>query len=210
MSRISKVWILLFCFFVSCFSSWAQDSQPKYVNQDLLDIDKIQKEEQLTEGCKVKRTYIFLAIHENNGYKFYAGRFQFDPQTTTFDKGLNDLKNYVEIGFTVKDLLITEDQHICYISGLPKFQELFPNEVPPFKPDQLIEVPAEKEPQDQNKLTGSKSLPLINLEGDSIGIEHFIAFYNLAPPAVDDKGKPKEVTNNVNSYGFIEIKFENA
>jgi hypothetical protein len=187
--------------------AWTQDT---FVKPDLLNIEKIQNQEQLSKTSKVKRIYIFLAVHENNGYKFYVGRFELNPETKTLNKEPNNLKEYQEIGFIPRKILISENQHMCYISALPKFKELFPNHTYPFKRERLVEVPTKKAPDDQARLTGSKSLPLINRDGEKMGLEHFIAFYNLAPPQLDAEGKPVPSENNIHSYGFIEIKFDNS
>jgi hypothetical protein len=85
---------------------------------------------------------------------------------------------------------------------LPHFSELYPNAEDPFEFGEIVEVPTEPSFYDEMMLEGSTSLPIVDISGNTVALEHFTAFYNLDPEAKDKE----DANNNVLSYGFIEIQ----
>ncbi|MBI1388294.1 MAG: hypothetical protein GC154_07590 [bacterium] len=198
-TRITASSILALLIIAACASTWAEEV---YINPDALDIDKIRDEEQLSDNVKLNRVYMFLAVLTGEGYETYAadGEKDNDGDGTKAIEEPNDVSEYTEVGSFDQVLNIANSIHICYISSLPQYNELFPNQQDPVeKEGGMVEVVTE-ESDDQGDSTrhliGTKTLPIINEYGDHIGIERFIAFYN----AGDD--------NKVKSYGFIGLHFE--
>jgi hypothetical protein len=189
-------------------------AQELYIHQEILDFEKIREEEQLLDSSMVARIYIFLAVQEKAGFTFYAARFELEEDGNTITKDFNNIDFYHEIAYLDKELLIEDDEHICYITAMPKFEELYPESKNPLDESDSIEILAEAHPDIDRCLIGVKSLPIINSSNENIGVERFIAFYNLKPPQKVKKKEgeeaPPKPTTNVQSFGFVEIKFELA
>ncbi|MDP8244900.1 MAG: hypothetical protein P9L94_12510 [Candidatus Hinthialibacter antarcticus] len=178
-------------------------AQGAFIDADSLDIDRIRKEEQLAESNKLVRIYFFVAVKKDGAYKAFAasGAVDVDDDGKSVLKEPNDIKEYEEVGSFERDLKIDQDSYTCYISSLPFFDDLFPEESDPIEQEGAwLEIDTEKKDditEKQRHLVGAKTLPMIDLMGEQTGIEHFIAFYNA----------DKE-SNDVESYGFISLQFK--
>lgn len=204
---------LLISFF--CLPTFCQQA---YMKPKFFDFDKIRIEEQLKQNTNVARVYVCLAVRENNGFNFFAGRFNLKEDKKTLEKDINNLGEYKKIGHLEKDVKVQNNQHICYITSMPKFEELFPDEFIPIDENQMVEVLTKPDPENNLSFVGAKSMPLFTTQGKNTGLERFFAFYNLKPPDAAPAAiaqptapppPPPDPKTNVLSYGFIEIKFEN-
>lgn len=177
---------------------------PIFIEPDILDLKKIQEEEQLSDKSKLKRVYIFLAVlNGNNTYDTYVASSSLDKDDdgTRILEEPNDLSEYEALNKQLpRQLEIVSDQHICYIADMPHFKRLFPDEHNPLS-DTMVQVPTEAKPENNNRLVGRKSIPLFNNITGTVGIERFVAFYNKKE---DDEEKKGIIT----SYGFIAIQIE--
>ena len=223
--------VLNFVLLVST-SAWCSEV---FIDQDMLNIDKICKEENLTQKKISQRVYIFLAVLNGNRYDTYAARgdSDLDKDGKNVLQEPNNLAGYVKIGSTDANLSFSSDDHTCYITKLPKFEELFPNEENPFSGHIIVGVPTEAKENQKFRLTGSKTLPLITNDGASLGIERFVAFYNKkgllaslpaavvaspspasATPATSSPAAAKPLTedekNQVVSFGFMAIRINDS
>ncbi len=203
-------------------------SQNAYLNPDLLDIEKIQKAEELRKEYKIKRLYLFLAIKKGSEYEAYVTRDGMDPDgdKKTVIEEPNDINEYEMLMTFSKKIEITDEQHISYITALPHFDELFPNVADPFENDDIIEVTTEQVEDNKTRLEGSIIVPLLDpASGENIGIERYSAFYNKAVEKVPVKKEVKEgdkttqvdtgeftekISNIPGSFGFIYILLEEA
>jgi len=181
---------------ISAPSSFAQD----FITPEMLDIENIKQEESLDENVQVKRLYIFLAILNGNSYDTYvsSGKADTDSDGSNVMEEPNDLDEYEKLPYKYEtEISISDSEHISYISSMPNFEELFPNEENPLDTTEIIEVSTETTFMDENRLTGSHTIPLYNQTNSTVGVERFIAFYNKSD---------KEKSDLVTSYGFIAIQ----
>ncbi len=198
---------LLFLAIIAPVGAWCDDN---YIDPDVFDLEKIREEHQeLSENCVFRRVYIFLAVLNGESYDAYATRGSSDPDNDGMKamEDPNDLKEYESIGEFGSKLTISGDKRICYITGMPNFDQLFPNEKDPFEGDTIIGIPTEAQVDKKHVLSGSKTLPLFSSNGDNVGIDRFVAFYNKVDPANKKEGVED---NQVTSYGFIEIQIHEA
>ncbi|MBZ0257408.1 hypothetical protein K8I31_15175 [bacterium] len=192
----------LFSLTLAVYVASAQ-AQEKFIDSDSIDIDRIRKDEQLDDSNKLVRIYFFVAVKKDGEYKAFAanGNIDVDNDGESVLKEPNDIAEYEEVGSFQRDLKIDQSIYTCYISSLPFFDELFPDETDPIeKEGSWLEIDTEQKDdltKKQRHLVGVKTLPMIDLMGAQTGIEHFIAFYNA----------DKE-SNEVESYGFIGLQFK--
>jgi hypothetical protein len=66
----------------------------------------------------------------------------------------------------------------------------------------LIDVETSATQEDDKRLTGARSIPVVSDSGEQKGVERFIAFYNKR----GDSEKEGEDKNDVLSFGFIEVR----
>ncbi len=180
-------------------------AEDTYVKPGLLDLEQIRYEEQLSDNIRVERIYIFLAVWNGNQYDTYttSGDADIDNDGETAASDINDLDEYHSDTYPIADKMqIEADDHTTYINGLPNFDEIFPDHDDPFADDTLVDVYTSAINEDENRLIGSKSIPVVSDMEEREGIEHFIAFYNKRGQT-EEEGKSK---NDVMSFGFIEIK----
>lgn len=192
----------LFSLTLAIYVASAQ-AQEKFIDSDSIDIDRIRKDEQLDGSNKLVRIYFFVAVKKDGEYKAFAanGNIDVDNDGESVLKEPNDIAEYEEVGSFQRDLKIDQPMYTCYISSLPFFDKLFPEETDPIeKEGSWLEIETEQKDdltKKQRHLVGAKTLPMIDLMGAQTGIEHFIAFYNA-----DKK------SNEVESYGFIGLQFK--
>jgi hypothetical protein len=111
-------------------NSWSEET---YILSDLLDIEQIRTDEQLSEDAQISRIYIFLAIWNGTEYDTYTANGQSDSDSDGEEvaKEPNDLEEYqtdtVPISLS-SALKIDEKDYTCYISDLPNFSTLFPEQ----------------------------------------------------------------------------------
>lgn len=199
----TTVFVLLMMFSVSLIS-WSDES---YILSDLLDIDQIRDEEQLSDDSQVARIYIFLAVWNGSEYDTYTTNGQSDPDSDGEEaaKEPNDLEEYqtdtspISLSSAIN---IDEEDYTCYISDLPNFSTLFPEDEDPFATSSMIDVQTSATQDDHLRLTGTKSIPVVSETGDQKGVERFIAFYNKRGES-ETEGEDK---NDVLSFGFIEVR----
>ncbi len=178
-------------------------AQTAFIDTDSVDIDRIREEEQLSDSNTLQRIYFFVAIKDGEAYKAFAasGAVDEDNDGESVLKEPNDIEEYKQVGSFERNLTIENSAYTCYISSLPFFDKLFPNEGDPLKQEGAwLEIDTEQQDdisEKQRHLVGAKTLPMLDLMGAQTGIEHFIAFYNA----------DKE-SNQVESYGFISLQFK--
>lgn len=178
-------------------------TQESFIDTDSIDIDRIREEEQLADSNKLVRIYFFVAVKKDGEYKAFAanGDVDVDHDGESVLKEPNDIAEYEEMGSFTREMKIDQPAYTCYISSLPFFDKLFPDETDPIeKEGSWLEIDTKKKDdltEKQRHLVGAKTLPMIDLMGAQTGIEHFIAFYNA----------DKE-SNEVESYGFIGLQFK--
>lgn len=210
-------WIVVFMAVLMAVPTFAQESS--YVDPELLNVEKIIQDEQLDDNYQLVRLYIFLAIKKGAEFEAYVcrGGEDKDQDSKTVVEEPNDLAEYQKLTTFSKDLKIEKDHHICYITALPHFDELFPDAHNPFANDGIIEVNTSVLAKDTKYLEGSTSLPLVDaVRGETVGIERYIAFYTKAivKEAIKDKdgkdtGQIKEsIGPDIGSYGFIFMQLE--
>lgn len=181
----------------------AANAQNAFIDKDSIDIDRIREEQQLSDSNKLLRIYFFVAIKKEGEFKAFAasGAVDVDQDGENVLKEPNDIAEYEEVGSFKNDLAIEQSNYTCYISSLPFFDDLFPDEPDPIEQEGAwLEIDTEEKDditEKQRHLVGAKTLPMIDLMGSQTGIEHFIAFYNA----------DKE-SNQVESYGFISLQFK--
>ncbi|MBN2326441.1 MAG: hypothetical protein JXR73_04740 [Candidatus Omnitrophica bacterium] len=223
-----RVWIMVL-FLISCLAPTVF-SQDQYIESGLLDLKQILEEEHLDNDYLITRVYVFLAIKKGNEeYEAYVAKDGQDldgDQKTVVDEP-NDLEEFELFSSFSNKLEIADNQHICYITALPFFEELFPDVPDPFVNDGIIEIYTDNSDEDDpSRLKGTKTLPLIDaVSGDTIGIERFAAFYNKQVVKVEITKKVKEgdqekevgtgefketIANTIGSYGFIFMQLEES
>lgn len=203
----SLVFTLIFTF-VFASMGLAQDDEP--IKKELLDIEKIQEEENLSENSQIKRLYIFLAVRKGNIFEAFATRGDLDNDKDGFKaiEEPNDLDEYIKLDVEFKkEIAINGDEHTCYITVLPHFEKLFKKEnlTDPFEDGDILEVKTSLSEEHENSLIGVKTLPIIKPDGSSAGIERYVAFYNRGKVKKGDKEETA-----ITSYGIIEILVEEA
>ncbi len=184
-------------------ASWSQET---YVNPEALDIDTIKDEEMMGDSSEVTRIYIFLAIWNSdaNAYLTFVtdGKSDMDGDGSKAYEEPNDLHEYKQLMHQIDSRLQIEgNSHTSYINSMPNFSELFPGQNNPFDLTDLVEVETEETFEDENRLQGSKTISVHESGSGVIGVERFIAFYNLAED--DEEEGPAK---NVNSYGFASVQ----
>lgn len=204
LNQMKTIMFGLFMMFSVSVTSWSEES---YILTDLLDIDQIRDEEQLSDDAQVARIYIFLAVWNGTEYETYTTNGQSDPDSDGEEaaKEPNDLEEYqtdttpISLSSAIN---IDEEDYTCYISDLPNFSTLFPEDEDPFATSSMIDVQTSATQDDNKRLTGTKSIPVVSDAGDQKGVERFIAFYNKR----GESEKEGEDKNDVLSFGFIEVR----
>lgn len=199
-----KEWLL--CFLILMFCSTAVRSEELYILPELLDINQIRIEEMLNENVEIARIYIFLAVWNGSEYETYTanGKSDLDSDGVEAATEPNDLSEYHKdtASIVLSSTFVIEDEgYTCYIADLPNFTEIFPEEEDPFENNALIDVQTSAHPNDENRLAGSKSLPVVKENGEQEGVERFIAFYNKRGNPSAGEGSKDDVL----SFGFIEM-----
>ncbi len=188
---------LITVFLLSSSAAWTED---KLIHESVLNIEKIRSEEQLSLNSKLLRIYIFLAVlnPDKGTYETYvtSGDKDLDGDGSKAIEEPNDLEEYIDVGTAFGEKITVEDEHIFYINDMPEFEELFPNDKPPFENNNtILSIFTEANIDNENLLTGHKTIPTMSDDGLSLKIERFNAFYN------------KNDENIVTSYGYIAVQF---
>jgi hypothetical protein len=177
-------------------------SDDEIVNPEFVNLETIKNQENLSDNIGFKRVYLFVAVQTNKDqYAVYVARGDSDEDSdgNTVIEEPNDLEGYkkLDVSFNKKIEFQSDDSHTCLITSLPNFSELFPEEIDPFEDDSIVEVETEPRDGDNNHLEGITSLPLVDANGITAGVERYCAFYN----------KSKD---GVSSFGFIHMQVYDA
>lgn len=206
MSSISK-WLCVLIMTIANITGYAQEEL--IINPDLLNLESIRQEENLSNDSVFRRVYVFVAKNVgNNQFEGYVanGTLDTDNDGKPVVEEPNDLEEYEKLDFPfIKNIKIEDDSYTCFITALPKFQDLFPNELDPFEDDSIVEVVTELKEGDTNYLEGTTTIPLVDSQGNSAGVERYSAFYKRE---VQGEGDQQGVV--VKSFGFIHIQIQDA
>lgn len=213
MEALSKSIMLAFAGLL--FSASVGFAEEQFIDPELLDIDKIRQEENIGEESKLERVYMFLAVlnHDGDGYETYAARGDEDRSGdgSTLMEEPNNLEDYEKAGQFNQVLSISRNIHVCYITSLPLFEDLFPGENDPIEREGAIVEITTEETENNGELRillGSRVLPVLGPTGNAEGFRLFKAFYNVVDEEIGDE---EEQTTRpvVTSYGFIGMDFRN-
>ncbi len=205
------VYFYLLVFIASLFASLSVMAQEKtYIHPELIDMDTIREEEGLSEESEIEHSYFFLAIKNGQFYTIYAtrGDYDLDEDNTKAWEEPNDLEEYVEVTDITRSFEIEGDSHVCYISALPHYEKLFKKEKlkDPFDDEEILEISTSNSFENENLLAGHKTRPIYNSEGSNIGIDRYIAFYNIEHVEEEDEEGNTSQRTVVTSFGIIKIR----
>ena len=216
MHRVSSILlcaglVVFFC----CNPKFGFGQDEEYIKKEYLDLEKIQEEENLGPDTEITQLYIFLVVLNGNRYEAYVtrGAFDLDKDGKKVMDEPNDLDEYKPIQTVISEGPdIKGNEHICYLTALPYYEELFKKEKlkDPFENGDILEIPTSKSKDYPNTLNGYKTIPVMSSSGANIGIERYLAFYNMGTKTVKDAEGNEKQQRVVASYGVIGIKVEHV
>ncbi|RJP27477.1 MAG: hypothetical protein C4527_12835 [Candidatus Omnitrophota bacterium] len=196
-----KFILAVFIVFISNYA-WCEE---EYIPKELLDIDKIRTEEQLSPKSQLMRVYIFLAVlnTQTNSYDTYVtkGKNDLDSDGQTALQEPNDLKEYKNVATDFANAFTIEnEEYVCYINDMPEFNELFPEQKNPFEQNNtLLGICTKTIDGNEKVLTGTKTIPSMSNDGSNLIVDRYCAFY-----------QKNEGGHTIKSYGFIEIQLQES